>query len=433
MNKLTSASMNAALVAGLGLLVQQPVIAAGFSLPEVSALGTATANALVANPEDKGAFPYNPAAMGFHDDSSLSLGTLFIGPNFNVRTGNGSFDSNSADWVVAPMIQAAIKINEQWRAGLGVNAPFGLETRWREGTFPALSGSTPRTIAPGVVVPIPNGNHPTQSKLEILDFVPAATYKVNGSFSVAAGLDLYWAKSAVLNSSLGELSGDGTGIGFNAGLLYRHDALSLGASYHSSATLGIEGPYSPLNTLLVVAGGLAPGQPAKVDLELPWRLQLGVRYEVSDELAVEFDWTRSGWSKFDKLTVKGQRTGEVIFTDTNAWDDANAYRIGMTYQLLPATQLRLGYAYDETGQQDDHFSARVPDNDRHLFGIGVGQDVGQGLSLEAGYMYVKFEDRDYRGSRQYLGLGDDINGSNAIDGDYAASAHLIGIEIRKTF
>ena len=170
-----------------------------------------------------------------------------------------------------------------------------------------------------------------------------------------------------------------------------------------------------------------------MDLDLPWRLQLGVRYEVSDELAVEFDWTRSGWSKFDKLTVKGRRTGEVIFTDTNAWDDANAYRIGMTYQLRPATQLRLGYAYDETGQQDDHFSARVPDNDRHLFGIGVGQDLGQGLSLEAGYMYVKFEDRDYRGSRQYLGLGDDINGSNAIDGDYAASAHLIGIEIRKTF
>jgi long-chain fatty acid transport protein len=425
--------MNAALVAALGLLVQQPAIASGFSVPEVSALGTATANALVANPEEKGAFPFNPAAMGFHDDSSLSLGTLFIGPSFNVRTANGSFDSNSADWVVAPMIQAAIKINEQWRAGLGVNAPFGLETRWREGTFPALSGSTPRAIAPGVVVPIPNGNQPTQSKLEILDFVPTATYKVNDSFSVAAGLDLYWAKSAVLNSSLGELNGDGTGIGFNAGLLYRRDALSLGASYHSSATLSIEGPYSPLNTLLVVAGGLAPGQPAKVDLDLPWRLQLGVRYEVSDELAVEFDWTRSGWSKFDKLTVKGRRTGEVIFTDTNAWDDADAYRIGMTYQVRPATQLRLGYAYDETGQQDDHFSARVPDNDRHLFGIGVGQDIGQGLSLEAGYMYVKFEDRDYRGSRQYLGLGDDINGSSAVDGDYEAHAHLIGIEIRKTF
>jgi long-chain fatty acid transport protein len=159
-----------------------------------------------------------------------------------------------------------------------------------------------------------------------------------------------------------------------------------------------------------------------------------VRYEVNEALAVELDWTRTGWSQFDELVIKSSATGQPLLRpDVNDWNDANAYRLGLTYGLLPSTQLRFGYAYDETGQEDDHYSARVPDNDRHLFSLGVGQDLGQGWSLEAGYMYVKFKDRDYGGSHPYAGLGTDINGTDAIAGDYEANANLIALEITKTF
>jgi long-chain fatty acid transport protein len=47
-------------------------------------------------------------------------------------------------------------------------------------------------------------------------------------------------------------------------------------------------------------------------------------------------------------------------------------------------------------------------------------------------MYVRFEEREYRGDRPYV-PGQDINGTNAIDGDYQASAHLIGLELGKVF
>jgi len=155
---------------------------------------------------------------------------------------------------------------------------------------------------------------------------------------------------------------------------------------------------------------------------------------VNDALAVEVDWTRTGWSEFDKLVVESSADGQPLLRpDVNDWNDANAYRLGLTYKVLPATQLRFGYAYDETGQDDDHFSARVPDNDRHLFGVGVGQDLGGGWALEAAYMYVMFKDRDYRGSRPYAGLGTEINGTDAVAGDYEASANLIALEITKAF
>ena len=377
--------IQAVILGGLCLqLGSTAATASGFSIPEVSAPGTAMPNAVVANPEETGAFAYNPAAMGFHDRTSVSLGTLFIGPSFSVDTATGHHDGAGADWVTAPLFQAALRVHDQWRIGLGVNAPFGLETRWETGTFPKLSGETPVTVAPCVTLPLPFGAHPTNRKLETLALVPTLVYKVNEDLSVAVGLDYYKTNSAQLNSQLNSMSGDGDGWGWNASVLYRRGALSLGAVYHSPSTSELKGHYKPLNSALAFLGTVRPGsglplaQAAKVDLNLPWRLQLGARYALIDKLAVEFDWTRTGWSEFERIEVKGRTTGRTLFSDINDWKDTNAYRLGLTYDILPGTQLRCGYAFDETGQGKDHYSVRVPDNGRHLFSLGIGQDLGQG-------------------------------------------------------
>lgn len=438
-------------------------VASGFSLPELSAAGIGTANALVANPQEPGAFAYNPAAMGLHEGSSLALGAVFIAPSFSLTNSAGRFDSQGADWYAGPLFQAALRLSDQWRIGLGVNAPFGLETRWAYGTFPALSQSVriPGSAAPVAPVPpppppaagaaparasipsasilnpagpmtIPTGNHPTTSKLEILDFVPSAAYRVNQNLSLGFGLDIYWAKSAKLNSNLGELRGDGSGIGFNLGAQYRLHPLSLGIAYRSGATLDIDGSYQPLSLPLVLSRRLAPGQGASVDLDLPWRLQLGVRYAFTPELAAELDWTRTGWGDFDRLEVKGTSTGTLIFSDVNDWEDSNAYRLGLTYQVRPDTQLRLGYSFDQTGQGDDHFSARVPDADRQLFGIGIAHRLTQDLALEAGFMYVMMDERRVRSATPY-GPDGGVNGTLALNGDYEMDAHVLGIELVKSF
>jgi long-chain fatty acid transport protein len=215
--------------------------------------------------------------------------------------------------------------------------------------------------------------------------------------------------------------------------MFRKGAWSLGASYHSAATVAIDGTYTPLNQTLVAIGALVPGQTAELDLNLPWRLQLGARYAINPQLAVELDWTRMGWSEFQKIKVDGKVTGQTIFTDVNDWEDADAIRLGLTYDIRPSTQLRLGYSYDETGQPDDHFSARVPDKDRQLFSIGVAQDLGNDFRVEAGYMYVLTEDRDFSGDFPYGGLGSDVNGSTAVAGEYKGDVNLFAIEFSKAF
>ncbi len=426
----------ACMAAAFGLGAGSQALASGFAVPELSTAGIGTANALVANPDERGAIVYNPAAMAFHDQSTLNLGTLFISPDFSVDIPGGGGDSQGADWLVAPMIQAALRINERWSAGLGVTAPFGLETRWPLNTFPQLTGTAqlpPPPFGPGGSIPL--SPQPTQSKLEILDFTPTATYAITPEFAVSAGVDIYWAKTAELNSSLTQLEGDGSGFGFNLSAMYVKDRFSAGINFHSASTVNIDGYYSALNPTLVALGALPPSQTAEMDLNLPWRLQLGVRYEVlEDKVAVELDWTRTGWSEFEEIKVTGDIAGATLINDQNQWDDANAIRLGATYNLTDATQLRLGYSYDETGQPDQYFSARVPDNDRNLFGIGVAHKLGNGWQLEAGYMYVRFDDRNYRADRAYdLREPAEVNGTSALDGDYEASAHLVGIEVSKGF
>jgi long-chain fatty acid transport protein len=437
MKKQVTAAVSAALTGGFALLLANSVaIASGFSVPEFSALGTGTANAVVANPDEAGAFAYNPSAMGFHDRSSLALGTILLKPTFNVSTMSGNHDSEGADWFAAPIVQAAIKVHEQWRVGLGVTAPFGLETRWNLGTFPKLSSTidvptgAPPPTPPAIT--IPTGPHPTVSKLETVVLAPSLVYKVSDDLSIAAGLDYYKTREAQLNSQIAKIEGDGDAWGWNASLLYRHDAWSVGAAYHSAATVEVEGSFAPLDRTLVRAGKLPSKQFASLDLNLPWRLQLGARYAVNEALAVELDLTRIGWSEFEKIDVVGGKDG-LITSEVSDWNDANAYRLGVTYDIGSTTQLRFGYSYDETGQEDRQFSARVPDNDRQLIAIGVGQILGQGWALEAAYMHVIVDDRKIRSNREYAMPGDEVNGSDALDGDYSSGVDLLALEIRKTF
>lgn len=426
--KITRAVASALTLGALGTVVTTgEAYASGFALPDSSAAGIATTNAVVANPELLGAITYNAAAMGFHDSSSVSLGGFVIGPSFSVTTASGKHDSNSADWTLLPNFQAAIKIADQWRLGLGVNVPYGLETRWPYGTFPLLSQEA--KVGPYT---LPTGNHPTTSKLEVLDFVPTLAYRVNKDLSLAVGMDVYWAKTAQLDSNLAALSGDGTGLGFNLSAMYRINAWTLGASFHSASTVDLKGDYTPLNPAMVALKLVKPGQAASLDLNLPWRLQLGARYAISPTLAAEFDWSYTGWSRFKELEVYGKEDGALIFADSNYWHDASAYRLGLTWQVLPQTQLRFGYTYDQAAQGDRFFSARVPDTDRHAFGIGLAQNLGNGFLVEASYMYVMGKDRDFYSTVPYTKTSG-VNGTAAINGDYEMSAHLIGIEISKTF
>src|SRR5688572_16393822 len=73
----------------IGVGLPHPVRAAGFRLPDASIAGLATGNAVVANPEEIGAMPYNPAAMAFHKGTTLAGGGLLFWSNMETTNANG--------------------------------------------------------------------------------------------------------------------------------------------------------------------------------------------------------------------------------------------------------------------------------------------------------------------------------------------------------
>ena len=171
-------------------------------------------------------------------------------------------------------------------------------------------------------------------------------------------------------------------------------------------------------------------------LTLPSRLQLGIRHQTTAKLGIEFDFTRTGWSSFDQLIVDEDAYGINLVTSTNNWDNANAYRVGITYDITEMTQLRTGYTFDETPQDDTFFSPRIPDSDRQLFSLGIGHTMSNGLTIDASYMYVLFDDRTvnidsgFAHSAPYVG---ETNGTSAVNGNYESSVHLFGLGVTKKF
>ncbi len=396
--------------------------ASGFMIPEISVTAIGFSNALVANPEELGAIPFNPSAMAFHKGHSLSGGIKIFMPDMFVTTATGKHQSQIDDKIPIPDLQATFQATDQLYVGLGVSAPFGLETNWPVGTFPQLSQPM-GPLPDGSFIP-PGAFHPTQSKLELANVTPTLAYRVNENFSISAGLDYYKAKKVKFNTGLVNVEGDGDEWGWNISAMYADGPLSLGASFHSEIDIDLDGNFTRF---------LGPSIPADAVLKLPSRFQIGIRYAFTDKLAAEFDFSRLGWETFDSIVVTAKANGAVLVNSEGNWEDANAYRFGLSYKLTDATRLSFGYTYDQTGQNMDYFSARIPDADRHLFGVGIAHSFGSGWTVEGAYMYGKAEDVNYTGNRPFNPLAPDSNGTTAIDGKYEADVQIFGIGVSKQF
>lgn len=388
--------------------------ASGFRLPEASIAGTALSNALVANHKEIGALAYNPAAMSFHDGTQLAAGMIFLTHDVSVTPAGGTakVDSDHKELAYLPNLYIANRLNADWSWGLNISAPFGLETKWPGNTFPAL-WSPPQMRA----------IHPAESKIEVINFNPNFSYRINTNTSAAIGIDYYRVREVKLNTHAATVNGDGGDLGWNAALMHVAGPWSFGASYRSAVTVALDGKIdSPVSKGDISA-----------DLNLPWMAQIGARYQATDNLGVEFDIERTGWKKFNQILVNANANGAILVNNTNGWKSANAYRLGITYDLGTGTQLRAGYSRDLAGQGDDRFTARVPDADRNLFSVGVKQKLANDWAVEAAYMYVKFDDRDYASTVPFGTYGTDPNGTSVYNGKYQSNAHLFGLGVTKKF
>ena len=95
--------------------------------------------------------------------------------------------------------------------------------------------------------------------------------------------------------------------------------------------------------------------------------------------------------------------------------------LGAEYKLSNVVKLRGSYIFDKTPTNNDYMDVLVPVSNRHLFGTGIGLNLGKGFILDASYTFL---------------IGEGMSGTNlenAASVKYGqAFSHMAGLSLRYT-
>jgi len=397
----------------------------GFNIYEHGARASALASAFAARGDDISCIFYNPAGLAQLEGTHVMLNTTLIQLNAKFYGPLPYYSENKAkDQTFYPTSFYFYKsLNEKFGLGFGFFTPFGLGVNW--GTD---------WVGRYLV---------TKVDLQTFYFNPVVVYKINENFSVAAGYN-YVYSTTTLNKAVNytprsidgifSLEADGTGNGFNLGMQYRKNKLSLGLALRSAVkvdytngdgtvTFNMNNPEIANNPY--VKGELAtlfPDVKGSTSITMPSILTFGIGYEYTEKLGIEFDVMRFGWSSYDELKLKFETHTEAIqdMTLPKKYKDTYQYRFGAEYYYTENLTLRAGYYIDPTPVRDKYLEPMLPDTDRRGVNIGFGYKYGP-LTLDAFYLHIFFRDRTVK------------NNFQSFNGSYDVGANLFGTSASYNF
>ncbi len=371
-------------------IVTSVIYASGFALPEQGAKAISMSNAFTAVADDASALFYNPAGITQLDGINFNLGATLLMPKSTWKHNSDSAESKDS-YPVSPQFNFVYKVMPKLAFGLGVSAPFAAKIEWADG----WAGSE--------LIEIMN--------FQSVDISPTIAYEVVKGLTFALTYDLGIAavelrKRVKLSSSdymLVQMGSDGQtlGHGFKASLFYKWNDLRTGLVFKYGKSYHFEGNADFDVSNPIFNPSKPSDQKMSVNLTLPMELIWGISYKVLPELLLSFDAQYTMWSSYDELRFKFTKEE---FTDENGapskesiikkdWKDVLALRFGLEYKVMPELSLRAGYTYDFNPVPDETLDPSLPDNDRHIVGLGVGYNIKNMIQLDLAYSYVVFTER----------------------------------------
>jgi long-chain fatty acid transport protein len=434
----------AAVLAGLG-----EAQAAGYALKEQSATaqGNAFAGATSAA-EDVSHMFFNPAALGWVDDVQLQAVATLVAPRSELEGAEASTvlgtpiagrdrDDDIGENAVLPSFYAAAPLPAGFRVGLGVNVPFGLETRYPDGWVGRY--------------------HAVRSKLKTVNINPAVAWRpvdwaaagvgfqaqyADGTLSNAVDFGTIGAVSGVPGSVPGgqdgfaRLDGDDWAYGWTAGMLLQPlPSTRFGIGYRSEirhtlrGDVDFSGDDTGIANLIRGATGAFADTDADLNLRTPGSLSFGVHHDLTERVAVmaEAQWT--DWSVFDQLTIKFDNPAQPDSVTEEEWHDSWFFALGTTFRPTDQVTLRAGLAFDESPVKDRFRTPRIPDENRYWLSLSAGWRPVAWASLDAAFTYILVEDSEVDLAASEL--GSTFRGN--LSADYDSDIILLGLSARLRF
>lgn len=358
-------------VASALLVMSGAAAASGFALIEQSASGLGNAFAGgAASAEDASTVFFNPAGMSRLEGKQIVLAAHSITPSAKFTSSGGVASGGDAGSnAIVPNAYFTMELKPGLKAGLGLNAPFGLQTEYSAG----WAGQ----------------NQALKSKLSTINLNPALSYQVNEALSIGAGLD-YQHISGELSNYGGPIlgtsvvKGTDNAWGYNLGALYNLDAKTrLGAAYRSAVSYTLHGTVA---TSLPFANG-----PVSLAIKLPDSLSFSAFHQMNETYEVMADITWTGWSSFKQVNVVNASGASISNTIEN-WKDTMRVSVGATHRYNEQWKVRAGLAYDQSPVPDEFRTARVPDNGRTWVALGGQYKIAKSSAIDFAYAHLFVKD-----------------------------------------
>jgi long-chain fatty acid transport protein len=357
--------------------------ASGYAVFTQGASALGQGNAVIAHGDGPSAVFFNPAQINALEGTQIELGAtlIFASREFESDATGKTFDADTTSY--PSTFYATHRFNDRICAGLGVFNPFGLRNNWGnnwEGRYIT-----------------------TDSDLTTFNVNPVVSFQLTPALSMAAGVDVL-IMDATLKKNLRltplpdakqKFDGDGTGVGFNVGLLYHLTKdIAFGAAYRSEVKVDLDGKATfdlPQGTPPQIAG-LLQDTKGHSTITLPAQVFAGISYQGFSRLTLEAGLRWEGWSSFDQLKIdlEGPLPSSVTERD---WNDVFSFNIGAKYRLNERCSLLAGYLYGNTPVPDKTFDPTIPDSDTHVFTLGTEIKFDK-FNFALSYAYQHFEDRD---------------------------------------
>ena len=409
----------------LALVWSWPAVSegAGFALIQQGTAAMAQGNAFVAEADDPSAIYYNPAGLNQLKKPQVYVATFLNRPDREFHGSNGDFSVTRPRLYESASFYLAVPTNDRVCLGLGYFSPFGLGTDW-----PA--SWTGRYIT-------------TYSRLRTYNVNPVISVKLIKNLSIAGGVDFLWSDVRLRRNSpllplvdgKSDLSGAGSGIGANFGLLYEPlQGVKLGLSYRTQIFVHHSGELQL--SLPTFVRNVPRGIDGSADLVYPPSLTFGVSVNRFAPFTFDIDATWTGWSTYQDLEVKlnqaipvNGRLATSITTEKN-WHDAWALRFGANWQVQDNIKLRAGYTFDMSPVPNSTLEPQVPDSNRHIFAVGGDLKIKR-LTLGIAYNFILNEPRWKDNTFTINGLP--LPNAFQVNGKYESTTHSLGLSSKFEF
>lgn len=447
------------LIAGFPALLS----AQGFGIYEQNTCTMARAGTAAAAPcPDGSAIFFNPAGLAGLKGGHASVGVTLI----NVMGGftDDIFGQNTKlDDPMLPIPQAYVSyaVTPKVGVGIGLFAPYGLETKWPltfDGRFsgydnviktfyvqPTVAYQVTPWLKVGGGLDIVHGTVGLHQRLDLsqapVPGLPAGT--TFGAFGIPVGTDFADA----------DLEASKTSVGGHFGAIARvNDRLTIGAHYLMKVTLDYAGTaqFTQVNTGIIIpatitipvlgtinagtpldavitslglfsGGGFLANQTATASIANPDMFVAGVAYKATDHLTLLADYQWTHWSTFGVLNLTFSPNAALNQILTENYKSTSGVRVGGEWATNAGMIFRGGYLYHQGAAPTETVTPLLPEGERNEFTAGFSVKIGKQVSGDLAYQYISQNDR--RGRTRAL----------PNNGIYTFSAHLVGVSLAFTF